>query len=132
MKVLTSARVTHVALFVMLGAISLVAIAQDLPVGTIKNFVPDLQTVAGGVCRQPEGIVLDPDRNLHLASNSDQAITAGHVCVLDSQGNFRDIIDIPAGPGATAIPLVGERCEKGSLYGCDEADDTAPHGRVRG
>lgn len=43
---------------------------------------------------------------------------------------MRDIIDIPAGPGATAIPLVGELYENGSLYVCDEADDTAPHGRV--
>lgn len=77
---LLRARVTHLALFVMLGAISLVVAAQDLndlAVGTIRNFGPDLQTIAGGVCRLPEGIALDSEGNLYLASNSDQAITVG-------------------------------------------------------
>lgn len=48
-----------VACFVL----SVSSFAQDaakLPVGTIVNFGPDLQTIAGGVCRQPEGIALDP------------------------------------------------------------------------
>jgi sugar lactone lactonase YvrE len=104
--------------------------ADSVAVGTITNFGPDLQTAAGGVCRQPEGIALDPDGNLYLASNSDAAIAVGHICVLDPAGNLKDIIDIPAGPGATAVPLVGELFENGNLYVCDEADDTAPHGRV--
>lgn len=71
--------------------------------------------MAGGVCRQPESFVLDPDGNLCLASNSDQAITFGHVCVLDPNGNLKDIIDISAGLGATAVPLVGELFGQGSL-----------------
>ena len=106
------------------------AATDDAPVGTIVNFGPDLETVAGGVCRQPEGIALDPSGNLYLASNSDSAITIGHVCVLDPKGNLTDIIDIPAGPGASAIPLVGELYEDGFVYVLDEADDTVPHGRV--
>jgi hypothetical protein len=32
---------------------------HDLPVGTILNFGPNLQTAAGGVCRQPEGLAVD-------------------------------------------------------------------------
>ena len=47
--------------------------ADKLPVGTIVNFGPDLQTIAGGVCRQPEGSALDLEENLYLASNSDAA-----------------------------------------------------------
>lgn len=103
---------------------------DDLPAGSIVNFGPDLQTIAGGVCRQPEGIALDPLGNLYLASNSDSAITVGHVCVLDPNGNLIDIINVPAGPGASAVPLVGELYERGFLYVLDEADDTVPHGRV--
>ena len=82
------------------------------------------------MCRQPEGIALDPDGNIYTASNSDSAITVGHVCVLDPGGNLIDIIDIPAGPGATAVPLVGELFWGDFLYVLDEADDTVPHGRV--
>ena len=106
------------------------ATMDDPLVGTIVNFGPDLETVAGGVCRQPEGIALDPSGNLYLASNSDSAITVGHVCVLDPKGNLTDIIDIQAGPGASAVPLVGELYEDGFVYVLDEADDTVPHGRV--
>ena len=106
------------------------AAMDDPPVGTIVNFGPDLETVAGGVCRQPEGIAMDPSGNLYLASNSDSAITVGHVCVLDPKGNLIDIIEIPAGPGASAVPLVGELYEDGFVYVLDEADDTVPHGRV--
>ena len=109
---------------------SLTQEAADLPVGAIVNFGPDLETVANGVCRQPEGIAIDPDSNLYLASNSDSAITVGHVCVLDPNGNLTDIIDIAAGPGATAVPLVGELYENGFVYVLDEADDMVPHGRV--
>src|SRR5215468_4974721 len=29
---------------------------DDLPVGTVQNFGPNLQTTAAGVCRQPEGL----------------------------------------------------------------------------
>lgn len=102
----------------------------SLPVGSIVNFGPNLQEVAGGVCRQPEGIALDGDGNLYLASNSDSATTVGHVCVLDPKGNLVDIINVPSVPGVAAIGLVGELWEGDFLYVCDQADDVAPHGRV--
>ena len=49
---------------------------DDLPVGTVQNFGPNLQTAAAGVCRQPEGLTSDPDGNLYAASNSDSATAA--------------------------------------------------------
>jgi sugar lactone lactonase YvrE len=41
-----------------------------------------------------------------------------------------DIIPVPAGPGATAIGLLGELFEDGSLYVLDQADNVQPHGRI--
>jgi sugar lactone lactonase YvrE len=113
-------------------ALPSVALGQSVtpPVGTITNFGPNLQQVAGGVCRQPEGIALDGDGNFYLASNSDSATTVGHVCVLDSKGNLIDIIDVPSVPGVSAIGLVGELWEGDFLYVCDQSDNVAPHGRV--
>ena len=104
--------------------------SADLPVGSIVNFGPNLQQVAGSVCRQPEGIALDREGNLYLASNSDSATTVGHVCVLDRKGVLVDIIDVPSAPGIAAIGLVGELWEGHYLYVCDQADDVASHGRV--
>ena len=117
-----------------LGSISHPAMAQanntDQPVGTITNFGPNLQTTAGGVCRQPEGIAIDKDGNFYLSSNSDAVQTVGHVCVLDPKGNLIDIINVPEGPGATAIGLIGELWEGDSLYVLDQADNVPPHGRI--
>jgi sugar lactone lactonase YvrE len=112
---------------------SLPAIGQDLddlPVGTVQNFGPNLQTTANGLCRQPEGLTIDGDGNLYAASNSDSATTVGHVCVIDDRGRLIDIIDVPAGPGATAIGLLGELFEDDSLYVLDQADNLPPHGRI--
>jgi sugar lactone lactonase YvrE len=100
------------------------------PVGTILNFGPNLQTIAGGVCRQPEGLAIDGNGNLYLASNSDAATTVGHVCVLDAKGNLTDIIDVPSFPGVSAVGLVGELWEGDYLYVCDQSDNAVPHGRV--
>ncbi len=96
MRPLMQARrwLSPIALSLALGAISTPVFAQDLPVGTIVNFGPDLQTAAGGVCRQPEGIAIDPDGNFYLSSNSDSATTVGHVCVLNSKGQLTDIINV--------------------------------------
>jgi sugar lactone lactonase YvrE len=85
--------------------------------------------VAGGVCRQPEGLAIDPSGNLYTASNSDSATTAGHVCVLNPAGQLTDIINIPAEP-IDAIGLVGELWDNGRLFVLDQADDVAPDGRV--
>jgi sugar lactone lactonase YvrE len=104
--------------------------SESLRVGSIVNFGPNLQQVSGGVCRQPEGIALDGDGNLYLASNSDSATTVGHVCVLDPKGNLVDIIDVPSVAGVAAIGLVGELWEGGYLYVCDQSDNMVPHGRV--
>jgi sugar lactone lactonase YvrE len=136
MRPLMQARLWLSPLFLSLalGLIAMPAKAQvastDQPVGTIVNFGPNLQTTAGGVCRQPEGIAVDTDGNFYLASNSDAVQTVGHVCVLDSKGNLIDIINVPQGPGATAIGLIGELWEGDSLYVLDQADDFAPHGRI--
>jgi sugar lactone lactonase YvrE len=127
------------AVVLALAGSALPAMAQDLddlPVGTVLNFGPNLQTAAGGVCRQPEGITIDPEGNLYAASNSDSATTVGHVCVVDKRGRLVDIIDVPAGPGVPAVPgvpaigLVGELFEDGSLYVLDQADNVVPHGRI--
>jgi sugar lactone lactonase YvrE len=115
------------------ASIWLPAIAQDLddlPVGTVQNFGPNLQTTANGLCRQPEGLTIDGDGNLYVASNSDSATTVGYVCVINDRGRLIDIIPVPAGPGATAIGLLGELFEDGSLYVLDQADNVQPHGRI--
>jgi sugar lactone lactonase YvrE len=120
-------------LAVAVASISLPAIAQDLddlPVGTVQNFGPNLQTTANGFCRQPEGLAIDGDGNLYVASNSDSATTVGYVCVINDRGRLIDIIPVPAGPGATAIGLLGELFEDGSLYVLDQADNIQPHGRI--
>ncbi len=103
---------------------------DDLPAGTVVNFGPNLQTTAGGVCRQPEGLAIDPEGNLYAASNSDSATTFGYVCVIDKHGSLVDIITVPAGPGAAAIGLLGELWENGLLYVLDQADNVQPHGRI--
>src|SRR6266446_7163733 len=110
MRPLMQARrwLSPIALSFALGAISTPVFAQDLPVGTIQNFGPNLQTAAGGVCRQPEGLAIDPDGNLYAASNSDQATTVGYVCVINNKGSLVDLIRVPAGPGAAAVGLLGE------------------------
>jgi sugar lactone lactonase YvrE len=101
------------------------------PVVAVHNFGPDLQQVAGGVCRQPEGLAIDPSGNLYTASNSDSATTVSHVCVLDPAGRLTDIIDIPSSAATpSAIGLVGELWDNGRLFVLDQADDVAPHGRV--
>lgn len=51
-------------LAMLVASVSLPASAQDLddlPVGTIQNFGPNLQTIANGICRQPEGLAIDAD-----------------------------------------------------------------------
>jgi sugar lactone lactonase YvrE len=103
---------------------------DDLPIGTVRNFGPNLQTVAAGVCRQPEGLITDPDGNLYAASNSDSATTFGYVCVINKDGSLVDIIPVPAAPGAAAVGLLGELWENGSLYVLDQADNIQPHGRI--
>jgi sugar lactone lactonase YvrE len=103
---------------------------DDLPVGTIQNFGPDLQTIANGICRQPEGLAIDADGNLYAASNSDSATTVGYVCVINNQGKLVDTIAVPAGPGATAVGLLGELFVGDKLYVLDQADDVQPHGRI--
>jgi sugar lactone lactonase YvrE len=102
---------------------------DSLPTGTIQNFGPNLQQAAGGVCRQPEGLAIDPRGNLYAASNSDTATTVGHICVIDHNGRLTDIIDVPAGR-VPVIGLLGEVWEDGQLYVLDQADDNAPDGRV--
>jgi len=96
----------------------------------VVNFGPNLQTAAAGVCRQPEGLITDPDGNLYAASNSDSATTFGYVCVINKDGSLVDIIPVPAAPGAAAVGLLGELWENGSLYVLDQADNVRPHGRI--
>jgi sugar lactone lactonase YvrE len=99
----------------------------DQPVGTLRNFGPNLQQT---VCRQPEGIAVDPRGNVYAASNSDSAGTTGHVCVFRHDGALADIISVPAGSSG-AIGLLGELFEEGQgLYVVDQADNVPPHGRL--
>ena len=99
------------------------------PAGVITNFGPNLQQAAGGVCRQPEGLIADPTGNLYVASNSDSATTVGYICVINPAGHITDIIPVPAG-AVPAVGLLGELWEHGRLYVLDQADDVAPHGRL--
>ena len=103
---------------------------DDLPVGTVVNFGPNLQTTGAGLCRQPEGLTIDPEGNLYAASNSDSATTFGYVCVINKDGNLVDLIPVAAAPGAAAVGLLGELWENGSLYVLDQADNIVPHGRI--
>jgi len=123
----------QIILAMLIGSASLPAIAQDLddlPVGTIQNFGPNLQTIANGICRQPEGLAIDADGNLYAASNSDSATTVGYVCVINDRGQLIDTIPVPAGPGAAAVGLLGELFVGEKLYVLDQADNVQPHGRI--
>src|SRR5215471_17380197 len=92
----------------------------DQPVGTIRNFGPNLQQT---VCRQPEGIAVDPKGNVYAASNSDSAGTTGHVCVFHPDGTLADIISVPAGSSGV-IGLLGELFVEGQgLYVVDQSDN---------
>src|SRR6266702_5053968 len=98
----------------------------DQPVGTIRNFGPNLQQT---VCRQPEGIAADSRGHLYASSNSDTA-TIGHVCVFDRRGTLVDIIEVPTGT-SPVIGLLGELFEEDQgLYVVDQADNVAPNGRL--
>jgi sugar lactone lactonase YvrE len=130
---LASRWLSRLVVALAVGSFALPIMAQDLhdlPVGTIQNFGPNLQTAAGGVCRQPEGLAIDPDGNLYAASNSDQATTVGYVCVINNKGSLVDLIRVPAGPGAAAVGLLGELWEDGFLIVLDQADNIQPHGRI--
>ena len=129
-RLASSWSLSFVLTFAVAG-ISLPTVAHDLDdlaVGTVRNFGPNLQTTANGLCRQPEGLAIDGDGNLYAASNSDSATTVGHVCVINDV--LVEIIAVPAGPGASAIGLLGELFEDGSLYVLDQADNLQPHGRI--
>jgi len=103
-----------------------VGASGDQPVGTIRNFGPNLQQT---VCRQPEGIAVDPRGNLYASSNSDTA-TIGHVCVFNRHGTLVDIIEVPTGT-SPVIGLLGELFdEDDGLYVVDQADNVAPNGRL--
>src|SRR6516164_9462461 len=131
MTLRTACRLSCLAL--ALAGFSLPAAAidlEDLPAGTVLNFGPNLQTTASGVCRQPEGLTIDPKGNLYAASNSDSATTVGYVCVINKDGNLVDIIPVAAAPGASAVGLLGELWENGSFYVLDQADNIQPHGRI--
>ncbi len=71
-----SLRSSMPALLLALAAYSTDALCDER-VGTVRNFGPNLQQT---VCRQPEGIAVDPRGNVYASSNSDTA-TTGHVCV---------------------------------------------------
>jgi len=108
-----------------LAACPLAAVG-DQPVGTIRNFGPNLQDT---VCRQPEGIAVDPKGHVYASSNSDTA-TIGHVCVFDPHGTLIDIITVPTGE-SPVIGLLGELFEPHhGLYVVDQSDNVAPHGRL--
>ena len=99
----------------------------DQPVGSIRNFGPNLQQT---VCRQPEGIAVDPRGNVYAASNSDSAGTTGHVCVFHPDGTLADIISVPAGSSGV-VGLLGELFVEGQgLYVVDQSDNVPPHGRL--
>jgi len=104
------------------------AAAAESPVGSIRNFGPNLQTFASGLCRQPEGIAVDPAGNVYASSNSDTA-TIGHICVFDPAGAVIDMIDVPTGSSGV-IGLLGELWRDGQLFVLDQADNVAPNGRV--
>jgi sugar lactone lactonase YvrE len=91
---------------------------------TVRNFGPNLQAV----CPFPEGIARDPGGNLYASSDSGTA--SANICVIDSKGNVRRTISVPAGPGGV-VALTGELFTPGQgLYVMDQADDVAGHGRL--
>src|SRR5258708_36724481 len=108
MTLCTACRLSWLALAI--GGLSPPAVGldlDDLPVGTVQNFGPNLQTAAAGVCRQPEGLITDPDGNLYAASNSDSAIKFGYACVINKDASLVDIIPVPAAPGPPADGFLG-------------------------
>jgi len=97
--------------------------------GTGGNFGPDLQTAAAGVCRQPEGLTIDPDGNLYAASNSDTATTFGHICVIDKHGSLVDIITVPAAARRRRGSVCGANCGERLALRSRPSDNIQPHGR---
>ena len=132
----SSKRFAWLALAALCAAPQL-TVAQSQPVGTIRDVISNLDAVAGGKCRQPEGLAVDSEGNLYLASNSDQATTVEYVCVFDRAGSFREAIPVPAGPNVVSTPaltqvvgLLGEMWDRDWLYVLDQADNVAGHGRI--
>ena len=108
-------------------ALASAATLADPPAGTIRNFGPNLQQT---VCRQPEGIAVDPRGNIYASSNSDSAGTTGHICVFHPNGTLADIISVPAGSSGV-IGLLGELFVEGQgLYVVDQSDNVPLHGRL--
>src|SRR5258706_12695814 len=97
-----SLRLSMPALMLALATCSAGALCDER-VGTVRNFAPNLQQT---VCRQPEGIAVDPRGNVYASSNSDTA-TIGHVRVLDRHGTLADIIERPTAT-SPQIRLIGE------------------------
>src|SRR5713226_5616599 len=93
------------ALMLALAAYSAGALCDERA-GTVRNFGPNLQQT---VCRQPEGIAVDPRGNVYAAANSPTAALA-RVCVSDRHGTLADIIDVPTGT-SPVIGLPGELFE---------------------
>lgn len=115
-------------LFVSATLLEPAAARAQSQVGSIQNFGPNLQAFQGGICRQPEGIALDPDGNIYASSNSDTA-TVGHICMFNPAGTFIQAFEIPTGSSGV-IGLLGELWKDGQLYVLDQADNVAPNGRV--
>jgi sugar lactone lactonase YvrE len=138
-----------------LSLASHVAIGQGVPLEAldtthIKDLVSNLDAIAGGKCRQPEGITLDPEGNIYTASNSDGGATpfpsVEYVCIFSKHGEFKEAIQVAAPakvvgayPNCPAvlstcppqfIGLVGEMWDNGRLYVLDQADNVAGNGRI--
>lgn len=81
------------------------ASAASPEIGVVRDFGPNLTAN----CPQPEGIAVDPRRNIYASSFT----AAGTICVLDRTGALNDVISIGS-------PLIGMLFEEGQgLYVLD-------------
>jgi hypothetical protein len=75
--------------------------ARQPEVGVVTNFGPPL----AGICRQPEGIAIDPTGNVYAASFA--MTSEANICVENRSGQIVDVIPVLAGK-AGMVSLLGE------------------------
>jgi len=114
------------ALMLALAAYSADALCDER-VGTVRNFGPNLQQT---VCRQPEGIAVDPRGNVYASSKFGYGDDRPRVRLRPVTERSPTSSRFPTGT-SPVIGLLGELFEEDQgLYVVDQADNVAPNGRL--
>jgi sugar lactone lactonase YvrE len=95
----------RILLFLVLASLALAQPAYAVsPVGTVRNFGPDLSTR----CNLPEGIAADDHGHIYASSLNYNATSGpANICVLDRSGTIVDLISVPAATATGVAKLLG-------------------------